>query len=739
MAFPDKSPPSKSNDDTEETIDFRSIKNRRKEIITALNVMQRRIQSIHPAMSDLCLDDHVLVTPYNKIQYVYNGVRNDLTLDSPFPSSTDIPRFGKEEDVCANSDGIASLANGDAVAGAGYPPGFTYGDYYIHRWRIAGLSQSQPLISAKHASASRRILRRHFDRTSTVESEAIQRRASSLCEEKKDIDRHVTTVESLRSNDVDEGTRDSDWGQHSNAQNDSLFSLELVPELCCLHPVPVSMWRAVERFNESIWIFQGALLAQEVIATLESKGVPSSDCPSSALILQALTATSASSSKNYETLETLGDSFLKYAVSVDLFLSNPSWHEGQLTESKDVLISNRRLVKVALDLNLDTKLRISPRKRFHDLEHNAGPQLRLNKILADVVEALIGAFLFESGESAALRLLRVLGFITFLDWNEAIPKFCSSSKQHPVDSDLLDHVETALRYRFRYPSLVQQALTHGSYFGHQSYQRLEFLGDTILDMGLLREVIFHTSNTTPSEIHDTRSAAGNSERLALVSIRHCLHQLIFHSSPVLSRQIDALLCKLDIERERFSRKYLPAVSDNISERYPQEDCYHSSNKRPLHSLSEYHRRRPRSSLSNHDIDRQVWDDILRKHSFGIPGCAAPKVLCDIVEALVGAVWLDSGGDLEKTWQCIVVLTTPIPGVRGEPVAINPVRLLYELAAKQGCKVQYKPSYGGRNGQALTKVSVSWNDEIIAEVPASFSRIAAERHAATIALEKLSLS
>jgi dsRNA-specific ribonuclease len=39
-------------------------------------------------------------------------------------------------------------------------------------------------------------------------------------------------------------------------------------------------------------------------------------------------------------------------------------------------------------------------------------------------------------------------------------------------------------YAFRAPALAVEALTHGSCLASRSYQRLEFLGDAVLDAGL---------------------------------------------------------------------------------------------------------------------------------------------------------------------------------------------------------------------------------------------------------------
>lgn len=59
---------------------------------------------------------------------------------------------------------------------------------------------------------------------------------------------------------------------------------------------------------------------------------------------------------NYERMETYGDSFLKFAVSLVLFDAFPSDNEGVLTELKMKLVGNRNLLYVGRNLNLGSYL-----------------------------------------------------------------------------------------------------------------------------------------------------------------------------------------------------------------------------------------------------------------------------------------------------------------------------------------------------------------------------------------------
>lgn len=82
-----------------------------------------------------------------------------------------------------------------------------------------------------------------------------------------------------------------------------------------------------------------------------------------------------------------------------------------------------------------------------------------SKVVADVVEALIGAFLSNGGEVAALSFMDWLGIkVDFLN----VPY----ERNFPVQPEKLlniKYLESVLNYSFRDASLLVEALTHGSY------------------------------------------------------------------------------------------------------------------------------------------------------------------------------------------------------------------------------------------------------------------------------------
>ena len=118
------------------------------------------------------------------------------------------------------------------------------------------------------------------------------------------------------------------------------------------------------------------------------------------LLTRALTHRSFGVEHN-ERLEFLGDAVLSLAVSSLLYEQFSGSDEGDLTRIRAHLVREDSLHKLALSLDLPLVLRLS------DGEAKGGGAQRPS-ILADVMEALIGAIYVDSGYAAALELVRRL-------------------------------------------------------------------------------------------------------------------------------------------------------------------------------------------------------------------------------------------------------------------------------------------------------------------------------------------
>jgi ribonuclease-3 len=116
-----------------------------------------------------------------------------------------------------------------------------------------------------------------------------------------------------------------------------------------------------------------------------------------ALLEQALTHRSFSANHN-ERLEFLGDSVLNLAVSRMLFVALPDLPEGDLSRVRANLVKQDTLHRLALDLGLSGLIRLG------EGEMKSGGQRRPS-ILADALEALIGAVFLDSGYQVAEDLV----------------------------------------------------------------------------------------------------------------------------------------------------------------------------------------------------------------------------------------------------------------------------------------------------------------------------------------------
>ena len=65
------------------------------------------------------------------------------------------------------------------------------------------------------------------------------------------------------------------------------------------------------------------------------------------LLRTAITAPVAQDVIDYQRLETLGDTVLKFIVTMQLLAQYPLWHNGYLTKKKDHIVSDVKLAKEA--------------------------------------------------------------------------------------------------------------------------------------------------------------------------------------------------------------------------------------------------------------------------------------------------------------------------------------------------------------------------------------------------------
>jgi ribonuclease-3 len=128
-----------------------------------------------------------------------------------------------------------------------------------------------------------------------------------------------------------------------------------------------------------------------------------------------------------ERLEFLGDSVLDLIVAHDLFRRFPRSTEGELTQLKSLLVSQPILQRTAQDIGLGEALLLS------DNEEATGGRARAS-ILADALEALLGALYLDGGYRVAERFIHTRLV-------KQLPELARMPGYQNYKSVLLEHVQ----------------------------------------------------------------------------------------------------------------------------------------------------------------------------------------------------------------------------------------------------------------------------------------------------------
>ncbi|KAK4278616.1 hypothetical protein QN277_016440 [Acacia crassicarpa] len=441
-------------------------------------------------------------------------------------------------------------------------------------------------------------------------------------------------------------------------------TVELPPELCnvIMSPISVNTIYSFSFVPSIIHRLESLLVAFDLKKMCMQNDIPT------VKILEAITRKKCQESFHYESLETLGDSFLKYAAGRYLYQIHPTYHEGLLSVKKDKIISNAALRKLGCTSRLSGFIRNSPfdphkwiipgnRSGYASLKEELASddvtKIYVNgnrkikpKVISDVVEALIGAFLSAGGEKAALKFMDWVGIKVDFD---VIPnkRLLSIEPERLVN---VRYFESLLNYSFNDSSLLVEALTHGSYMLPEiptCYQRLEFLGDSVLDFLVTEHMYNKYPGLSPGLLTDLRSASVNNDCYARSAIKANLHKHILHASPELHRDIVATI--------------------------------------------------------------KDFEKLSSKPTFGWETRTYfPKVLGDIIESLAGAIMVDSGFKKESVFKSIMPLLEPL--ITPDTVQIHPVRELQEYCSKQHF-IMEKPLFSKTNGLASATVRVLANGNV----------------------------
>lgn len=411
-------------------------------------------------------------------------------------------------------------------------------------------------------------------------------------------------------------------------------------------------------------------------------------------VITATNAPSANENSNYQRLEFIGDSVLKYLVCVNLYATQPSWPEGYLSRAKDQAVANSRLSRAALAVGLDryivtktfTARKWSPPYIQDILEASSSPEKRTlsTKVLADVVEALIGGAFLDSGyEGAATCISRFLPEVPItapLDifaggtHTESVFAPTSLANGHLAD------VERLIGYQFKNRGYLLEAITHPS-CEHDSYtssyQRLEFIGDATLDMIVVSFMIDNAPELSHGRMHLIKTAVVNAGFLAYLCIDSSFEQVVTDVS---------------LSPNHYSTGFTEVHSSKLvylcqlmRHQHPEINTVMGS------CLERYHNLQPAIASAIAHGNEYPW--VL------LTSLAPAKFLSDIVESIIGAVLIDAGGDLSACKKVAenLGLIAYLRRILDEDIDIlHPKNKLGEMSG--GRTVEYKL---GKEGQEYT--------------------------------------
>lgn len=383
-------------------------------------------------------------------------------------------------------------------------------------------------------------------------------------------------------------------------------------------------------------------LSQTILAPLKLSDV--------SMIVDTICASSARTPTNYERVEFLGDSILKTCITLNLAATNLRLPEGLLSLLKDRLVSNSRLLRSATDSGLDQfiitqelMLKGWRPPYISDLLNEQPKQEQATRIvstktLADVVEAIIGVSYLDGGLPKALDCIhlfvpesrpRSFAEVRTILFDAAEPK----NMTLPVD---LAPLEGLLNYSFREKSLLVEAVTHPSYnvVGTVAcFDRLEFIGDAILDFIVVEELYAVDPPLPNWQLHLLRTALVNADILGFLVMEFSYKELRFDVAPVVGEGTrlgrgkpnpnppEITKTEVDIPLWSFMRQ---ASAELTIERGATQARHAALREEILAAL--------------HTGTHYPWALLARLR--------AQKFYSDLFEALVGAIWVDSGPDFD---------------------------------------------------------------------------------------------
>lgn len=248
-------------------------------------------------------------------------------------------------------------------------------------------------------------------------------------------------------------------------------------------------------------------------------------------------------------------------------------------------------------------------------------------------------------------------------------------------------------YTFSHKILLLEALTHASYqqdAGTVSYERMEFLGDSVLDM-VVTDYLYHApgKNYSPGHIHLRRSSVVNTHFLAFI----CLNASVKFSA-TLPHVVDGTLQDGADAQEISLWKCL----------------FHSSPRVMDDQANTFSRFKKRKG----EIEDALRNDSIFPWA-ALTRLQAPKFFSDMIESVLGAVFLDSKGDIATARQVIAhlgILPVLERIVKDNVDVWHPVSRIAQWASKHERALEFK--FEKERGAVKCSVLVDGKVEAVAQ-------------------------
>ncbi|KAL0482274.1 endoribonuclease Dicer [Acrasis kona] len=399
-----------------------------------------------------------------------------------------------------------------------------------------------------------------------------------------------------------------------------IIAQRICMEFCHFYPIS-HLFRSMVMMPCFMWSLEMNLIALELGHLLRRKlpkeiFVNDKNKDLNSLLLRALISKSSQLNENYEVLEFLGDDLFKLVTCWSLYQNKDLLSEGYMSQQKSRIVSNRHFSNVAVDIGLqefmiaDNAAQLNYSAPFLNSSDvncvsvifgeqkdstsmavsTCGHLILYEKNVADVVEALMGAMYVYGGLNACCH------FVNYLNMRQDINVSLLLSNANVINhQDVWDYVPVdcggltasdvfcgvCLNHQYEFKN--PDLLKYALTPGGILFERLEFIGDAVLDF--ISTILLMKSvgdDSTPGILTNLRATATCNYTFSIMSTRQSFH------------------------------KYIPATQTNKIENF---------------------------ILTHGDaIEDCDW------YPLG-PSEEGPKILGDVFEAVAGAIFIDSGMDV----------------------------------------------------------------------------------------------